>query len=806
MCGTDLSTGLRITESLGERRVEHADFPLSLGGPGCAVVVDAEASGPVAWLGLHDDLLFVQPAIAGSLLHNGVPVQGSSWVHAGDVITVGSVLLRLANRDGTRHLVVDDGGAGNVTAPPVIERGELVSGSTVAGLEPVVSMQYRSAQATSPKSEPLRRGPIIIGGAALLVVLVLWFLASGVAVQLKVQPASAKLTVTGAWLTPRIGTQLFVRPGRYTLRAHAPGYQSRDFDFAVSDQAGQTVALQLHKLPGRVRVELAAPGTLRIDSGAAVKVPGVIEVPPGKHGVLIESSGFLPYRADIEVAGEGRTQTLAPNLVTDSASVAITSEPSGAQIVIDNKPAGTTPLKVQVAATTHHLELRLAGFKPWSIDLLIKAGEPQTIGPVRLGLPDASLMVRSDPSGARVMAGGVYRGETPVRLALRPEVSTALSLALPGHEDAQRTVTLRPAANEELNVELTPIVGKITIHASPADAEVWVDGANRGHGSQTLSLTTVAHQIEVRKAGFVSSSTTVTPRPGFEQVMDVTLLTEAQQHAARIPLVVQAHGSVEMRLMPAGHYTMGSTRREPGRRANEGQRPVELRRLYYLGTREISNAQFREFRPEHKSGVFAGVSLNVDNQPVVQVSWQDAVAYCNWLSQQDGLPPAYRQEGGELVAVSPMNTGYRLPSEAEWEWAARGATAQHRYPWGDALPIPPNSGNYADVTARTPLADVIADYDDGFLASAPVGSFAASPLGLYDLGGNVSEWTTDLYATSYNADAVAVDPMNLATGNQHAVRGASWRSADRAELRVAARAAGAAPRDDLGFRIARYVE
>ncbi len=801
-----MSAVLQITDSLGQRSVERADFPLALGGPGCAIVVDRSASAPLAWLGLDEDALFVQPAIAGSILHNGVPVQGSTWLHAGDVITLGTVLIRVANRDGTRHLEVDDGGAGNVTAPPVIERGQVVSGTTAAGLEPVVSMKYRRAQAASAKSAKPRLGPLIVWGAGILIVLVLWFLASGVAVQLKVTPANAQLHVSGSVLTPRFGTQLFVRPGRYTLRAQAPGYQSQNYAFAVNGQAGQVVALQLRKLPGKVRVNLAAPGTLRVDGGSAVQVPALVEMAAGKHSVLIEAEGYLPYRGELVVQGEGKQQAFAPPLMANSATVAISSEPSGAQVLIDTQPAGVTPLNAKLAASTHHVELRLAGFKPWTMDLLVKAGEPQTIGPVRLGLPDASLMVRSNPAGARVMAGGVYRGETPLRLTLRPEVSTALSLALPGHEEATRTVKLRPAASEEVSVELTPIIGKIAIRVTPADAEIWVDGANRGRGSQTLALTTVAHQIEVRKPGFLSSSSTVTPRPGLEQALDVTILTEAQQRVARTPVTVRAHGSIEMRLMPTGHYIMGSTRREPGRHANEGQRPVELRRLFYLGTREISNAQFREFRSEHKSGLFGGVTLNSDNQPAVQVSWQDAAAYCNWLSQQDGLPPAYRTQGGELVAVTPMTTGYRLPSEAEWEWAARGGPAQHRYPWGDALPVAPNSGNYADSSARTPLGDVIDGYDDGFLASAPIGSFAASSLGLYDLGGNVSEWTTDLYATTYSTDAVAVDPMNLAAGNQHAVRGASWRSADIAELRVAARAAGAAPRDDLGFRIARYAE
>ena len=287
------------------------------------------------------------------------------------------------------------------------------------------------------------------------------------------------------------------------------------------------MTLQLRKLPGKRDVQLAAPGTVRFDGGVALPVPAVLEVPAGKHAVLIESAGYLPYQGAVVVEGEGKAQRFAPNLVANSASIAISSEPSAAQVLIDNQPAGVTPLSLRLSATTHHLELRLGGFKPWSMDLLVKVGEPQTIGPVRLGLPDASLLVRSNPSGARVMAGGVYRGETPLKLSLPPEVTTALSLALPGHEDAARTVKLHPAAHEELTIELTPILGKITLHVTPADAEVWVDGALRGRGSQALSLTTVAHQLEVRKSGFVSSSSTVTPRLGMEQAVEVALLTEA---------------------------------------------------------------------------------------------------------------------------------------------------------------------------------------------------------------------------------------------------------------------------------------
>jgi formylglycine-generating enzyme required for sulfatase activity len=234
---------------------------------------------------------------------------------------------------------------------------------------------------------------------------------------------------------------------------------------------------------------------------------------------------------------------------------------------------------------------------------------------------------------------------------------------------------------------------------------------------------------------------------------------------------------------------------------------VKLERRYYLGLREVTNAEFRQFRPSHRSGFVLQQTLDLDRQPAVGVTWQDAAAYCNWLSAQDGLEPAYVEQAGRLVPVVPLNTGYRLPTEAEWEWAARSSGgALRKYPWGDALPVPPGAGNFADRRAQPLVAQIIADLDDGFAATAPVGSFSANPLGFFDMGGNVAEWALDLYTVQPAESTVAVDPVAAGAGAVRVIRGSSWQHSGVTELRLAFRDYGDGRRNDLGFRIARYAQ
>ncbi len=198
---------------------------------------------------------------------------------------------------------------------------------------------------------------------------------------------------------------------------------------------------------------------------------------------------------------------------------------------------------------------------------------------------------------------------------------------------------------------------------------------------------------------------------------------------------------------------MGSPENEQGREADEGpQHPVTISRDFYMGKYEITNAQFRVFRPNHNNGDMRGFSLNGDNQPVVNVSWNDAIAFCEWVSEQTGMQ-------------------IQLPTEAEWEYACRAETTTRRY-WGDDL-SDDQACAYANVRDQTALQQLawgspIFNCEDGSAVTAPVGQFQPNAFGLYDMLGNVWEWCRDWYG-SYSPDS-QVDPPHPATRRWHPLR------------------------------------
>jgi formylglycine-generating enzyme required for sulfatase activity len=194
------------------------------------------------------------------------------------------------------------------------------------------------------------------------------------------------------------------------------------------------------------------------------------------------------------------------------------------------------------------------------------------------------------------------------------------------------------------------------------------------------------------------------------------------------------------------------------------------------------------------------------DHPVVHVSWFDAAFYCNWRSIREGLPPCYVFEE-ETFRCNFRAKGYRLPSEAEWEFAARSRGKTYRYAWGNGFP---KGANLLDETAaerfQIPLStdSVWLGYADGYPTTAPVGALGhPNELGLYDMTGNVWEWCWDLYG-EYPTGDVQINPYGPGRGGSVVFRGGSWdasphlcRNTGRGGNRPGFRDSG------IGFRVAR---
>ncbi|MCX7005324.1 MAG: SUMF1/EgtB/PvdO family nonheme iron enzyme [bacterium] len=244
----------------------------------------------------------------------------------------------------------------------------------------------------------------------------------------------------------------------------------------------------------------------------------------------------------------------------------------------------------------------------------------------------------------------------------------------------------------------------------------------------------------------------------------------------------------EMALIPAGYFAMGTTFADGG----TGELPVHTNFIssFYLDKYEVTKAKWDEVRAwalanGYSIGVGAGKAAN---HPVQTVIWFDCVKWCNARSEMEGLTPCYYTNAAQTLVyrggtVDVQNAwvkwaanGYRLPTEAEWEKAARGGAVGMRFPWADANTITNSRANY---NGNTGYAYDLGPngYNPLFAPTpytSPVGYFAANGYGLYDMAGNVWEWCWDWYGNAYYASSPSSDPRGPLSGTSRVLRGGGW--------------------------------
>ena len=804
--------GLIVRDVSGEQRFGREDLPLRLGtGGDCQVRLPGPGGAPVAMLDLLDGQPIVQPVGRATSLHiNGAPLEASRRLIDGDALQFYGSEIRVHVGDNGVVIEVHLEDSAYVTKPP-----ELADDSQRPDDESIAPTAFRRVAESNALSLESKRSPLkFIIGAALLALLSMSFLLfTSKSVEFEIDPAEPdEFSLAGGWFRLPIGDRVLLRTGNHTVNVEKKGYYDISQTFVVGDEPSMTVRLRMRKRPGELLVttEPAADAVVTVDGSLVGKAPyGPIELEPGDHTVRVQAERFLPFADIVEVTGLDQFENLHVQLTPRWAEVEVRSDPAGATIFSGDEEVGVTPATIQLLEGTHDLTVTKDGFSAWDGNVVAEPNIGQALPLIRLQPADARLLVKTIPRGANITVNGRYRGQSPKTLSLTPDIDYEIGVSKAGYGVTSRNLRLQSAASETITIDLSARVGTVTVNVQPADATVYVDGRARGTGKTIVRLSSAPHRIEVKRQGFRDWSTTITPRPGYPQLVTANLRSLQAIARDSIAQTAQSAAGQTLRRVEGGTFSMGASRSENGRRANEVIRPVTIASPFMISVREVTNKEFAEFRQNHDSGADVHVSLAADNNPVANVSWADAVQYCNWLSKKEGRTPVYKQEFGKWVAVYPFTDGYRLPTEAEWAWAIRYAQqpAPRKFPWGKDWPTPKDQGNYADMTARELVPSIIPKYNDGYASTSPVGTFEPNSLGIYDGGGNVAEWVNDWYTVPTPGITVpVVDPTGPERGTSHVIRGSSWRHAGFTELRLSYRDYGNDKRVDVGFRIARNVD
>ena len=648
-----------------------------------------------------------------------------------------------------------------------------------------------------------RRRNVVIAAILLLAAVPAVLLFSVRVFEVRATPSEAAATFSlqrscGAVLT--VGSRALLLSEEGCIDATAEGYRQETVHL-TKGSGQQQIEVALRPLPGKVviAVDSTADFEVFVDEDALGSASVIeVELERGPHRLQLLGPRIMPVEEWIEVAGYGEEQRFEFTTEPSHSTFSVQVLPSEAEILLDGVLVGQGAHADAVAIGRHEVEVRLDGYHSAVQTFTAAPNSSADLGVIQLKPRDATLSLSSAPTGASVLVDDRFVGTAPLQIRLPALRTHGLTIRKSGHEALK--IQIRPAPGEVIQRAFR--LGARTIEArvsADIEARLTVNGIDQGKTPMRVQVQE-GDRIGVMREGYQTQSVIVAEVGGPQRAYAFEMMRPEEWAFHQAPQALQAADGSMLQKFPPVRF-------RPWLAGGAGQGAEKvLKRAFYMGQREVDYDSFRAFDP---IAIPKGIS---GKHPVANVTWKQAAEFCNWLSGQEGLAPVYEFGArGELRRVVANALGYRLPTEAEWE-AVSGYDFSRKqpvgpYPWGQRAAIPRAYANIAGREAQALAGRVLAGHSDNHPSTAPTGTYPANFNGLYDLAGNVAEWTTDYYSAvqpGANGQAL-VDPLGPARGVDHVVKGSSFKTHALSALVSGHRTFESTKSDAVGFRIAKWI-
>jgi len=534
--------------------------------------------------------------------------------------------------------------------------------------------------------------------------------------------------------------QVFLSPGSRKIVIAKEGFAKKEWIFPTSMEAGTVYKIEL--VTAGAKLEDITVNIITTPPGATVFIDNIDKgtdkqqkISVGNHELRLVKSGYETTLAKIAVSAD-KTMFEYTLKEVDPVSVLISSTPTEAEIILDNQSKGNTDKGLFLFPGSYQLELKKNGYLPSKAQIEVKSNGENKFN-YKLTKNSSSLKLAVTPPNARVLINKEdYSSQSNIELS---PGTYKIEISKSGYKSASETMELKLGEPLNKSYNLEAIAGKLQVSVTPADAEISLVGVQNQNwkGAKIIKGIQIgSYTITAKATGYQTLTKNITVSENQTAIVDLALVKAGGKTSSKVvekvvePVVEIPKSdapAIEMVLVQGGTFKM-----------EEGTIFKDVMDVtlsdYYIGKYEVTQKEWTMIMGSNPSN-FKG-----DDLPVDQVGWDDCQEFIRKLNDKTGKK-------------------YRLPTEAEWEYAAKGGNKSHGYEYSGSNDV------------RT-VGWCYGQFDNpgrGFGPPRPVGQKQANELGIYDMSGNAFEWCSDWY-DDYNSGSYT-NPQGPTSGSSRVYRG-----------------------------------